>query len=257
MDLGLKGRVALVAAASQGLGRASAAALASEGARVAILSRRQQEIESTAKEIGAEIGVVCDLSSAESIAQAVLNVQQKLGDVSILVNNCGGPPPGTFDGITETQWYASFEQVFLSALRLTRAVLPAMRMARWGRIINIVSSSVEQPIPGLIVSNAFRPALAGWAKTLASEVAADNVLVNCVEPGRILTARTEAIDRATAEKSGRPLEEVRKEKVSAVPLGRYGAPEEFGSVVALLASERASYLTGSLFRVDGGMVSAL
>jgi 3-oxoacyl-[acyl-carrier protein] reductase len=257
MDLGLKGRVALVAAASQGLGRASAAALAAEGARVAIMSRRQQEIGATAREIGAETGVVCDLASAESIAQAVLNVQQKLGDISILVNNCGGPPPGTFDSITETQWYASFEQVFLSALRLTRAVLPAMRIARWGRVINIVSSSVEQPIPGLIVSNAFRPALAGWAKTLASEVAADNILVSCVEPGRILTARTEAIDRAAAEKSGRPLEEVRKEKVAAVPLGRYGAAEEFGSMVAFLASERASYLTGSLFRVDGGMVSAL
>jgi 3-oxoacyl-[acyl-carrier protein] reductase len=257
MDLGLKGRVALVAAASQGLGRASAAALAAEGARVAILSRRQAEIEQTAREIGAEIGIVCDLASAESIAHAVLTAQQKLGDISILVNNCGGPPAGTFDSITETQWFASFEQVFLSALRLTRAVLPGMQTSKWGRVINIVSTSVEQPIPGLIVSNAFRPALAGWAKTLAAEVAADNILVTCVAPGRIETARTEAIDKTSAERSGRPLQEVRKEKVATVPLTRYGMPEEFGSMVAFLASERASYVTGSLFRVDGGLVSAI
>lgn len=257
MDLGLKGRVALVAAASQGLGRASAAALAAEGARVAILSRRQSEIEQTAREIGAEVGIVCDLASSESIAHAVLTAQQKLGDISILVNNCGGPPGGTFDSITETQWFASFEQVFLSALRLTRAVLPGMRTAKWGRVINIVSTSVEQPIPGLIVSNAFRPALAGWAKTLAAEVASDNILVTCVAPGRIETARTQTMDSAAAEKTGRPLEEIRKERSATVPLARYGKPEEFGTMVAYLASDRASYLTGSLVRVDGGLVSAI
>ena len=132
-----------------------------------------------------------------------------------------------------------------------------MRAAKWGRIVNIVSSSVVQPIPGLIISNAFRPALAGWAKTLASEVAADNILVCCAAPGRILTARTATLDNAAAERSGRPIEEIRAERVVAVPLKRYGTPEEFGNTVAFLASERASYLTGSVIRVDGGAVPSI
>ena len=257
MDLGISGRVAIVAAASQGLGKASARALAMEGVKVAILSRRQDELDKVAAEIGAAMGVACNLSSAGDIEAAVAKVKAELGPVSILVNNCGGPPPGTFASITEQQWEESFQQVFLSALRLTRAVLPMMRAAKWGRIVNIVSSSVEQPIPGLIISNAFRPALAGWAKTLASEVAADNILVACVAPGRILTARTATLDNAAAEKTGKPIEEIRAERVVAVPLKRYGTPEEFGSTVAFLASERASYITGSVIRVDGGAVSAI
>jgi 3-oxoacyl-[acyl-carrier protein] reductase len=257
MDFGLNGKVALVAAARQGLGRASAAALVREGARVAILSRRAIELEETARQIGAELAVPCDLSQKESIAAAAAMVREQLGPVSILVNNCGGPPAGTFDSITEEQWYASFEQVFLSALRLTRALLPDMRAARWGRIINIVSTSVQQPIPGLLISNAFRPALAGWAKTLASELAPDNILVNCVAPGRILTARAETLDRAAAEREGKTIEEIRAERAAAIPLRRHGEPDEFGRVVAFLASEAASYLTGSLIRVDGGAVTAI
>jgi 3-oxoacyl-[acyl-carrier protein] reductase len=257
MDLGIRGKVAVVAAASQGLGKACAEALAKEGARVAILSRRQDELNKVAKEIGAELAVACNLAVGAEIDTAIANVNAALGPVSILVNNCGGPPAGTFDSITEQQWAESFEQVFLSALRLTRAVLPMMRAARWGRIVNIVSSSVEQPIPGLIVSNALRPALAGWAKTLSAEVAPDNILVTCAAPGRILTARTDSLDRAMSEKLGRPIEQIRTERVVAVPLKRYGTPEEFGAAVAFLASERASYLTGSLLRVDGGAVSAL
>jgi 3-oxoacyl-[acyl-carrier protein] reductase len=257
MDLGINGKVALVAAASQGLGKASAAALAREGARVAILSRREEALNAVADEIGAALAVPCDLSQKESIASAIDHVFRNLGSVDILVNNCGGPPAGGFDSLSEDQWYASFEQVFLSALRLTRAVLPDMRRRKWGRIINIVSSSVEQPIPGLMLSNAFRPALAGWAKTLASEVASDNVLVTSVAPGRILTARMENIDRATAERTGRSVEEVQRAGVQAVPLKRYGQVEEFGAVVAFLASGRASYLTGSVVRVDGGAISAL
>ena len=257
MDLGINGKVAVVAAASQGLGRACAQALANEGARVAILSRRPEELEKVAKEIGAALPVACNLAVASEIEAAIEKVKEKLGPVSILVNNCGGPPAGTFDTITEKQWAEAFEQVFLSALRLTRAVLPMMRAAKWGRVVNIVSSSVEQPIPGLIVSNAFRPALAGWAKTLSAEVAADNILVSCVAPGRILTSRTEVLDRAAAEKSGRPIEQVRAERLVAVPLKRYGTPEEFGAAVAFLASDRASYMTGSVLRVDGGAVAGI
>jgi 3-oxoacyl-[acyl-carrier protein] reductase len=257
MDLGISGKVAVVAAASQGLGRACAQALAKEGARVAILSRRQAELEKVAAEIGAALPVACNLAVGAEIEAAIAKVKEKLGPVSILVNNCGGPPAGTFDSITEQQWAESFEQVFMSALRLTRAALPMMRAARWGRVVNIVSSSVEQPIPGLIVSNAFRPAIAGWAKTLAAEVAADNILVSCAAPGRILTSRTEVLDRAAAEKTGKPTEQIRVERVATVPLKRYGTPEEFGTMVAFLASERASYVTGSVVRVDGGAVAGL
>jgi 3-oxoacyl-[acyl-carrier protein] reductase len=257
MDLGLTGKVALVSAASQGLGRACAEALAGEGARVAILSRRQQELDRVAAEIGAALAVRCDLSKAGDIVEAARKVAAELGPVSILVNNCGGPPPGVFDTITEDQWEHAFQQVFMSALRLTRAVLPGMRAARWGRVINILSSSAVQPIPGLIISNAFRPALAGWAKTLSSEVAKDNVLVTSVLPGRILTARTEELDQATAQRTGRPIEEVRMQKLAPVPMKRYGTLEEFGATVAFLASERASYLTGSLVRIDGGMIACI
>jgi 3-oxoacyl-[acyl-carrier protein] reductase len=257
METGITGRIALVSAASQGLGRGSAAALVREGVRVAILSRRQDELDKTVKDIGAEMGIVCDLAQADSIAAAVSRIQTDLGAIDILVNNCGGPPAGTFDSITEEQWISSFEQVFLSALRLTRAVLPGMRARRWGRIINIVSTSVEQPIPGLILSNAFRPALAGWAKTLAAEVAAENVLVNCVSPGRILTNRTETLDRAAAERSGKPIEAIQRERVATIPLQRYGTTDEFGAMIAFLASENAAYISGSVIRVDGGLVSAI
>jgi 3-oxoacyl-[acyl-carrier protein] reductase len=257
MDLGINGKIAVVAAASQGLGKACAQALAKEGARVAILSRRQEELDKVAAEIGAALPLACNLAVAADIEAAIEKVKEKLGPVSILVNNCGGPPAGTFDTITEKQWAESFEQVFLSALRLTRAVLPMMRAARWGRIVNIVSSSVEQPLAGLIVSNAFRPALAGWAKTLSAEVAADNILVTCAAPGRILTSRTEVLDRAAAEKTGKPIEQIRSERVAAVPLKRYGTPEEFGAAVAFLASDRGSYLTGSVLRVDGGAVAGI
>lgn len=257
MDLGINHKVALVAAASQGLGKASAAALAAEGAQVAILSRRREELDRAAAEIGAKLGLVCDLSDGAAIDAAVAEVASKLGPVSILVNNCGGPPAGTFDSISEEQWDQAYRQVFLSALRLTRGVLPMMRAARWGRIVNIVSTSVEQPIPGLIVSNAFRPALAGWAKTLSNEVARDGILVNCVCPGRILTARSEAIDGAAAKREGKTIEGIRAERSATVPLNRYGTPAEFGQVVAFLASERAAYVTGSVIRVDGGAVSAI
>jgi 3-oxoacyl-[acyl-carrier protein] reductase len=257
MDLGIKGKVAVVAAASQGLGKACAEALAREGARVAILSRRQEELDKVAKEIGAELPLACDLSRAEDIASTIGKVREKLGPVSILINNCGGPPPGTFDTISEQQWIDSFQQVFLSALRLTRAVLPMMREARWGRIINVVSSSVQQPIANLIVSNAYRPALAGWAKTLAAEVAKDNILVTCAAPGRILTARGDALNRSISERTGRPIEEVRAENAANIPLKRYGAPEEFASAVAFLASDKSSYITGSILRIDGGAIASL
>lgn len=257
MDLGISGKIAMVSAASQGLGKACAAALAAEGARVAILSRRQDELDRVAREIGAAAAIACDLADPVSIDRAVADVRARLGPVSILVNNCGGPPPGTFASITEDQWDHAYRQVFQSTLRMTRAVLPMMREARWGRIINILSTSVEQPIPGLIISNAFRPALAGWAKTLAAEVAAEGILVNSVCPGRIQTARAQAVDEGIAQRTGQPIEEVRAAHSAHVPLKRYGQPSEFGQVVAMLASGRASYVTGSVIRVDGGAVVGL
>lgn len=257
MNLEIQNKVAVVAAASQGLGKASAQALAREGARVAILSRRQQELDRVAAEIGASLAVACDLADAGSIDAALARVTRELGTPSILVNNCGGPPAGTFDTISEQQWDHAYQQVFLSALRLTRAVVPGMRAARWGRIVNIVSTSVEQPIPGLIISNAFRPALAGWAKTIATELAPDGILVNCVCPGRMLTARSDSVDGAAAAKEGKTLEQIRAQRSEAIPVKRYGTAQEFGEVVAFLASERAAYITGSVIRVDGGAVTAI
>ncbi len=257
MDFGIRNKVAVVAAASQGLGKASAEALVREGARVAILSRRQRELDRAAGEIGASLAVACDLASASSIEEAMRKVKAELGAPSILVNNCGGPPGGTFDSISEEQWDQAYQQVFLSALRLTRAVVPGMRAAKWGRILNIVSTSVEEPIPGLIVSNAFRPALAGWSKTIARELAGDGILVNCVCPGRILTARSESMDGMAAAQQGKTLDEIRVERSANVPLRRYGTAREFGEVVAFLASERAAYVTGSVIRVDGGAVSGI
>lgn len=257
MELSIQGKIALVSAASSGLGRASAAALAREGVRVAILSRREAELQNVAQDIGAALAVPCDLSKASDIESAIQRVQSELGPVDILVNNCGGPPGGSFTSITEAQWIESFEQVFLSTLRMTRGVLPGMRERRWGRVINIVSTSVEQPIPGLILSNAYRPAIAGWAKTLAAEVANDGVLVNCVSPGRIRTNRTATMDRAASEQTGKSIAQIEAERSATVPMNRYGTPEEFGAVVAFLASERAGYLTGSVIRVDGGLVSSI
>jgi 3-oxoacyl-[acyl-carrier protein] reductase len=258
MDLGLKGKAALVTAASKGIGRACALGLAAEGAHVAICSRSRDDLKAAADEIRAATGAevlaqVCDVTRADEVEALVRRVTEAFGGVDILVANAGGPPRGDFDQLTDEQWQQAFELSLLSAVRLVRAVLPGMKRRRWGRIITVQSSSVKQPIPGLLLSNAVRPGVAGLMKTLASQVGRDNILVNTVCPGRILTDRFVSGYTQT----GKTVEEYLAAAATEVPLGRIGTPEEFANVVVFLASERASYVTGVTIQVDGGVIRGL
>jgi 3-oxoacyl-[acyl-carrier protein] reductase len=262
MDLGLNGRVALVAAASRGLGKAVATALTEEGARVAIFSRKQEAIEAAAGEIRSRTGgeilpLAADVNDQDQLARVVRATVDRFGRLDILVNNAGGPPPGTFDTVAEEQWQQAIDLTLLSAVRLTRLALPHLRMQGGGRIINLTSSSTREPIPNLLLSNAIRAAVAGWAKTLAAELAPENILVNCVAPGRIETERLKELDSANAQRQGRSVDEVRRANEASIPLGRYGRPEEFAAAVAFLASERASYITGITLYVDGGKLACI
>lgn len=262
MDLGLNGRVALVAAASRGLGKAVATALAEEGARVAIFSRHQEAIAAAAAEVrshtGAEVlPLAADVNRPEDLERVIRATIERWGRLDILVNNAGGPPPGTFDSLTEEQWQQAINLTLMSAVRLTRVALPHLRTQGGGRIINLTSSATREPIPNLLLSNAIRTAVAGWAKTLARELAPENILVNCVAPGRIDTERLKELDGANAQRQGHPVEEVRRANEAAIPLGRYGRPDEFAAAVAFLASDRASYITGITLYVDGGKLAGI
>jgi 3-oxoacyl-[acyl-carrier protein] reductase len=258
MDLGLHGKVALVTAASQGIGRATAFAFAREGAHVAICARDLARLEKTAGEIRAATGAeveafACDVADPAQVPAMVERVIERCGTVHALVNNAGGPPPGGFDQLSDADWQRAFELTLMSAVRTTRAVLPWMRRQRWGRIVNVSSYSVKQPIPDILLSNALRLGVAGWAKTLANEVARDNVLVNTVGPG---WTRTERVTNMIAARSGAGASaaDVEQQIVREVPLGRLGDPEEVADVIVFLASERASFVTGTLLAVDGGVV---
>ena len=262
MDLELTGRVALVTAASKGLGRATARQLAAEGARVMISSRGAEQLARTAAEIAEQTGArvehfAADVSSAADLARLLAETEERLGGVDILVNNAGGPRAGGFDALDDAAWQEAFELNLLSSVRLIRGVLPHMRAQRWGRIVTIASSSIKQPIEDLLLSNSFRVALTGLAKTLATEFGPDGVLVNTLGPGRIATDRVAALDASRAERSGVPVEQVREKQAQGIPLGRYGTPEEFAKVAAFLASGANTYVTGQAFLVDGGMVRAL
>jgi 3-oxoacyl-[acyl-carrier protein] reductase len=262
MDLGLNGRVALVAAASRGLGRAVATVLAEEGARVAIFSRRQEAIDAAAVDVrrssGAEVlPLAADVNQPADLERVVRATVERFGRLDILVNNAGGPPPGTFDTLSDEQWQQAVNLTLMSVIRLTRLALPHLRTQGGGRIINLTSSSTREPIANLMLSNAIRSAVAGWAKTLATELAPENILVNCVAPGRIATERLQELDDANAKRLGRPVEEVRRANEAAIPLGRYGRPEEFAAAVAFLAGDRASYITGTTLYVDGGKLASV
>jgi 3-oxoacyl-[acyl-carrier protein] reductase len=262
MDLGLNGKIALVAAASRGLGRAIAFALAREGARIVLCARGCDDLEATADRIAADTGaevhtVVADLAAADGPARFVGAALDGPGGVDILVTNTGGPPLGTFEELDEEAWRGAFESVLMSVVRLTRAAVPAMAQRGGGRIIHIASISVKEPIAGLMLSNSLRAAVVGLSKTLASELAPRGILVNTVCPGRIATDRLQELDRARAERSGVPLEQVRSEAQRRIPLGRYGQPEELAALVAFLASGCASYVTGTTILCDGGLFSGL
>lgn len=261
MDLGLAGRRALVLASSQGLGAAIALRLAKEGASVAITGRSEERLASTAKWIEAETGIkptvmVADLTDACATA-SICDAAMADANVDILVNNTGGPPPGLASTVSQADWLAQFNQMVLPLFEITRRLLPGMRERHWGRVLTITSSGIVQPIPNLPISNTLRSSIVGWSKSLATEVAADGVTVNIIAPGRIATNRTRQIDAAAAAKSGKSAETVRAESCATIPMGRYGTAEEFAAVAAFLASEPASYVTGSIIRVDGGLIRSV
>ncbi len=261
MDLGLAGRTALVLGGGGGLGSAIARTLAHEGARVAVAGRSLAPLEATAAAIRADGGTAVplawDLGDLASVDDRVGQVETALGPVDVLVNNTGGPPPAPAAGQPASAWQAQFEAMVLSVIAITDRVLPAMRQRRWGRVITSTSSGVVAPIPNLAMSNALRLTLLGWSKTLAREVARDGVTVNVVVPGRIATARVAFLDEQKAGRENRAVAEVAAESAAAIPLGRYGDPQEYANVVAFLAGTAASYMTGGVVRVDGGLIQSL
>ena len=262
MDLGLGGKVAWVLGASSGLGRATAEALAREGATVAVSARRQDELARVAKDISNETGTRCtplplDVTDASAIGETAKRVMAELGAVDVLVANAGGPPPGMFEDFDDDALYAAFTLTTASAWRLAKAVTPGMKERGAGCLIFLTSTSTKEVVSNLLLSNMMRAAVVGMAKTLSKELAPQGIRVLCVAPGRIETARLQQIDEAASKRSGKTIEEIRTSIQSGIPLGRYGRPEEFGATVAFLASERASYINGVTVTVDGGMLSSV
>ena len=268
MELGLTGKVALITASSKGLGRACAEALAREGARVVINGRRPEELARAAQEIrqvmavkGADVHTVAgDVTNPEDISRLFKATLARFGQLDILVTNGGGPTPGHFAALSEKDWQAGLDSTLWPVLRLIRTAVPYLQAAQergGGRIINIVSTSVKQPIPGLFLSNALRPAVIGLAKSLSIELAPDGILVNNVCPGSFDTDRIRHVYEARAEGTPYTVEQVAEQAAKAIPLGRLGDPRELGNVVAFLASDKATYLTGQTLSVDGGLVNSL
>lgn len=256
MDLGLHGRTAVVCASTSGLGLAIARALDAEGANVVVSGRRGDLARAEAGRLRHGVGVQVDLTEPGGPERLLRAATDAFGGVDIVVLNGGGPPPSGAADLDPAALRAGVELLLYPQHELVRLALPAMRARGWGRILAVGSSGVEQPIPDLAISNTGRAALAGLLKTLAAEVAADGVTVNMLLPGRIATERVAALDRGRAERTHRDLAEVEAASRAAIPAGRYGEPDEFGAVAAFLCSDRASYVTGTRLRVDGGLVTA-
>lgn len=262
MDLGLKGRVAFVAAASKGLGRAVAEELAAEGADLFICARGKDTLEKTRDEIVRETGarveaMPADLARPADVRAAVREAIAHFGRVDILVTNAGGPPSGSFESLTAGMWQDAVDLTLMSVVNLTAEVIPGMKERRWGRIINVTSIAVKQPVHGLMLSNSLRSAVTGFAKTLSNEVASFGITVNSILPGYTRTERVEQLSEATAKREGITPGEAAARWESEIPMRRLGEPREFGALAAFLASDRASYITGTSIPVDGGWIKAL
>jgi 3-oxoacyl-[acyl-carrier protein] reductase len=261
MDLGLQDKRALVLGASRGLGLAIAQSLAAEGAAVTLCGRNRDALDEAVKALnasGAEADfLILDLADSVQRRSALEGLLADGRSYDILINNGGGPAPGAVGAVDTAQWHAAFDSMVSALFEVTAKVLPGMRARGWGRVINLVSSGVVQPIPNLGISNTLRSSIIGWAKTLASEVGAEGVTVNSVIPGRIATARVGELDEAAAKRNGSTVEAVAKASRSAIPVGRYGEPSEFADAVTFLASDRAGYITGTSLRVDGGLIRSI
>ncbi len=258
MDLGLKGKVAIVAGSSKGLGKAVALELAREGASVVICSRNETALLEAAQEIGTQTGMQvlalpADVAKPADVESLVSRTVARFGRVDILVNNAGGPPPGTFETLGDEEWAKAIELNLLSAVRLSRAVLPHMKKAGGGRIINITSLAAKEPMDGLILSNSARAGVLGLAKTMSQELGKYNITVNSVLPGWHLTDRVAQTQKFKSEQQKRPIEEIQAEVTKSIPLGRMGQPEDLAAAVAFLASDRAGYISGVALLVDGGL----
>jgi 3-oxoacyl-[acyl-carrier protein] reductase len=260
VDLGLSGKAAIVAASSKGLGKASALALAREGARVTICARSEADLQAAAGEIRRETGaevlaVSADLTTADGIRGVVAAAAGRFGGVDVLVNNSGGPALGKFADFTDDDWRKAFEVVTLNFVRFVREVEPYMRARRWGRIIGIQSSSVKQPVEGIDLSNGIRPGVAGLMKAIMPDLAKDGITINLVLPGMFLTSRISP-GAGVSPEGDRALQERLAPLAATIPLGRLGEPIELGSLVAFLASQQASYITGAVYQVDGGIIKS-
>jgi 3-oxoacyl-[acyl-carrier protein] reductase len=262
MDLGIVGKRALVLASTRGIGLAIAQALAAEGASVTIAGRNKERLKAAADAINAggrrtAHAMVADLSKPSDIDALINDVESRAGGVDILVNNTGGPPAKGATAITLDELRSQFDVMVASLIRISSHFLPGMRQRKWGRILTICSSGVVQPIPNLALSNALRMSLVGWSKTLAAEVAADGVTVNVIVPGRIDTERVREIDANAAKAAGKSIEQIVRESQMTIPAGRYGTADEFAAVAAFILSAPASYVTGSIVRVDGGYIRSV
>ena len=257
MDLGLKTKKALVTASSKGIGRAAAEALVAEGCDVGICSRSKDDLLETAGEIKNKYHFdvfwsVCDLNKQKDLENTFNHFIQEFGQIDILVNNCGGPAPGNLPNLDDEKWQAAFEQVLLSAVRLSRFAVADMMKREWGRIVNITSISVKQPIDNLMLSNSLRTGLIGFAKSLSNEVGKYNITVNNIAPGYTLTNRLYELAVTRAKQSGKSHEEILIEMAKEIPVNRLGGPEEIAAAVVFLASAKAGYITGTTLQVDGG-----
>lgn len=262
MDLGLNQKVALVAASSQGLGKAAALSLAKEGARLVMCSRDEQRLNAAAEEIksmtGADVLPVCgDVTRPNEIDHVVQQAVNRFNRIDILVNNAGGPPAGKLSKLTDEEWGKGFELTMMSMIRMTRAVLPFMQNQQWGRVISIVSLSAKQPIDDLLISSTLRPGILGISKVLANQYGMHGITVNTVCPGYILTQRQKDLGAVRSKEKDISLEEYLKESAQQIPVGRLGNPEELGDVIAFLASERASFINGANILVDGGQAKGV